>query len=382
MKTNPTVLIKDIETKSIVWFLSSNSYLVFEQIMGQLIKKINAGIAKAKIEDWCASTLNIPLKTAANFVADVLQLINSHNFQIQKNTEPKNVHFIKSLQVPKAFYSTKIYQIYNTCISIDYESEYLESLIHLKFAHLETDTNQEQTIFYQVFTHQNEVVFYKNDHYIDSWTKNNIHFFQGKLSMHIIMDIYHKPEADWLGVFHASALSNQKETILFLGDSGNGKSTSLALLNANGFECIADDFVPVNLLQQVHPFPAAISIKKNSVQTLLPFYPELKNTSEVYLESMQKKVRYLAPKNTNYSKQFPCKALIFIKYQKNTELKLHKLSKIEAFQQLIPDSWISPLATNATVFLDWFAKLPCYELHYSNNQKMIETVTKIFDDEL
>jgi ABC-type sugar transport system ATPase subunit len=33
-----------------------------------------------------------------------------------------------------------------------------------------------------------------------------------------------------MGVFHALAVSNQQKTVLFLGDSGNGKSTSLALL--------------------------------------------------------------------------------------------------------------------------------------------------------
>lgn len=66
-----------------------------------------------------------------------------------------------------------------------------------------------------------------------------------------------------MGVFHASALGNSKKTVLFLGDSGNGKSTSLAILQANGFTCIEDDFVPIDAKkQEVYSFPAAISIKK------------------------------------------------------------------------------------------------------------------------
>ena len=52
-----------------------------------------------------------------------------------------------------------------------------------------------------------------------------------------------------MGVFHASAVNYNDENILILGDSGNGKSTSLALLQAQGFQCIADDFVPIDQAQ-------------------------------------------------------------------------------------------------------------------------------------
>ena len=86
--------------------------------------------------------------------------------------------------------------------------------------------------------------------------------------MKIIEYIYGKPEDNWMGVFHASALSYKKDTILFLGDSGSGKSTSLALLQAHGFHCVADDFVPIDNDQLVHSFPAGISIKENSLKTL------------------------------------------------------------------------------------------------------------------
>ena len=110
-------------------------------------------------------------------------------------------------------------------------------------------------------------------HYIGHWNKRDTHLFEGKLSMQLLIDIYKKPETDWMGVFHASAISNGKESILLLGDSGNGKSTSLALLIANGFNCLADDFVPIDKNKNIYTYPAAISVKKNSVPTLIPFYP-------------------------------------------------------------------------------------------------------------
>ena len=74
--------------------------------------------------------------------------------------------------------------------------------------------------------------------------------------------------------------------------------------------------------------------------------------------------------------------MVFIKYNPKVELDIKPISKVDAFQQLVPDSWISPIEKNATVFLDWFLELPCYQLTYSVNSKMIETVAKIFNDEL
>ena len=201
--------------------------------------------------------------------------------------------------------------------------------------------------------------------------------------MEFIQKIHQKEEKEWMGVFHASAVSNVKKSILFLGDSGNGKSTSLALLQAHKFICLADDFVPIDAVKkEVYSFPAAISIKKNSLKTLLPIFPELNDSSEYNFKRLNKIVRYLKPNNKNFNCHLPCNDLIFIKYKQNSDLIFGRISKIEAFQKLVPDSWLSPEFENAKIFLDWFSNLNCYQLTYSNNSKMIETVTKIFDNDL
>lgn len=134
--------------------------------------------------------------------------------------------------------------------------------------------------------------------------------------------------------------------------------------------------------QEVYSFPASISIKKNSLETLLPIYPELKEGKEYHFLRLNKVVRYLKPNNKDFFAHLPCNDLVFIKYVKDSELICEKISKIDAFQQLIPDSWLSPETKNAQIFLDWFENLNCYQLTYSNNQKMIETVSKLFDNEL
>ena len=149
---------------------------------------------------------------------------------------------------------------------------------------------------FEVFINHNYIFLYVNNTFIGSWSPDNLHYFQGKFSMELIQKIHQKEEKEWMGVFHASAVSDGKKAILFLGDSGNGKSTSLAILQANGFTCLADDFVPVDVKKQkVYSFPAAISIKKSSLETLLPMYPELESSAEYHFKRLHKIVRYLKP---------------------------------------------------------------------------------------
>ena len=108
----------------------------------------------------------------------------------------------------------------------------------------------------------------------------------------------------------------------------------MALLQANGFHCIADDFVPVDAKkQEVYSFPAAISIKRNSLETLLPIYPELKTSAEYHFKRLNKIVRFLPPNNNDYGKHLPCKDLVFIKYKKESDLQFAQIDKIKAFQQ-------------------------------------------------
>ena len=74
--------------------------------------------------------------------------------------------------------------------------------------------------------------------------------------------------------------------------------------------------------------------------------------------------------------------MVFIKYNKDVDFEFEQISNINAFEKLIPDSWISQKQENVSIFLDWFSSLPCYELTYSDNQKMIDTMSKVINNEL
>lgn len=369
------MIIKEINNKSVVWFSDTNEYIIVEPIIAKILSLKDNNIDDAIILDKISNLIDIPNNEATNLINDVGLLLNDF--------KSKEITTTNSASEPKEYFKTVFYSINNLIFKIDFASEYELSLVHPKFAHLVINEATNFDYNYKVFSNNEVISFSINNEIIGSWNLNEVHYFQGKFSMKITEHIHQKEEKEWLGVFHASAIGNGKNSMLFLGDSGNGKSTSLALLQANGFTCIADDFVPVKANnQEVYSFPSAISIKKNSLKTLIPIYPELENSAEYHFKRLNKIVRYLPPNNNNYTNHLPCKALIFIKYSANSDLQLKQISNIDAFQKLVPDSWLSPIQKNAEIFLDWFNNLPCYELTYSNNEKMIDSVHKIFNNEL
>lgn len=377
MDNLPKLLFKSIEDKTIVWLSNRNEYLVLQNEAAAILEQLQQKKPIENIAEQVAIKLDTPIDDTKNFITRLKEdTLTDH-----KNKE--QIEEVSQEVLPKHFQFEKYYKINNLVFKVAFDNELELSYVHPKFAHLVVEKTENINCTFSVFTKGSNIYFYVDQAFIGGWTKEEIHFFQGKFSMELIQKIHGFKKNEWLGIFHASAVSNGKKALLFLGDSGNGKSTSLSLLQAHGFTCLADDFVPVNAKNQnVYSFPAAISIKKTSVPVLLPLYPELETSAEYHFKRLNKVVRYVKPNNSNYSSFLPCKSLIFIKYEKDSEIQVNKISKLTGFEQLVPDSWLSPEINNSRIFLDWFANLECYQITYSNNKKMIDTVTKLFADEL
>jgi len=370
------IITKKLEDKEIVWFQEANRYLLVEHTTADIITDLYYEEDPKSIATKLKTKIDIPIDVALEFIQKIKNDIVIPN-TIGQKVEETNL----SYKIPEKFSFEKFYLINSKIFKVFFSNEFELSLIHPKIAHLEVKQHSIIDFTFQVFNYSKKTFLILDSKLIGSWSIEDIHYFQGKFSMKIIECIYEKEEKDWMGVFHASALNYNKNTLLILGDSGNGKSTSLALLQAQGFQCIADDFVPIDISKKIHTFPAGISIKKNSLPVLLNYYPELKNSAEYHYSRLNKTVRYLPPKNINYQEKNLCKALVFIKYDSNTDFEISKISSLEAFEKLVPDSWISPIPKNATTFLEWFEKLPCYQLTYSNNKKMYAAVKDIFEKE-
>ena len=371
-----SLLLKKIEDKTIVWFQQSNRYVVVENTAAVVLQQLENKVPIPEIADVLSKKLNVPLEAARPFVKDTQKLLASFSKTSETTTK-------KYFEAPKTFQTTKKYYINSVIFYVHFESELEESFVHPKFAHTTIETTEKPDYTYTVFQKEDHIVLHVNGAQIGCWPMGETHYFQGKFSMQIVQHMHQKEEAAWLGVFHASAVSDGKKSMLFLGDSGNGKSTSLALLQAHGLTCLADDFVPVAKdNNNVYSFPSAISIKKNSVPVLLPLYPELNNAAEYHFKRLNKIVRYLPPNNKNNRLHLPCNDFVFIKYPKDSEIQVEKISNLDAFERVVPDAWLSPLAENAQKFLDWFQTIRCYQITYGNNKKMLDAVSKLFHDDV
>lgn len=372
------LLTKRIEDKRYLWLEGTNQYVVLEHEAFTVLEKLIKGVLPKTIATDLETTLSVPFKAALKFVKE----LEERFLKSPTRGQEKSINDLSKVTIPSNFEITTTYQVHNKLIKVSYKSDLEASYIHPKFAHLETETSNKETDF-KVFIVNDKIYLAINSKVRYGWSKEEIHYFQGKFSMEFIQAMYHKEESEWMGVFHASAVSNKQKAVLFLGDSGNGKSTSLALLQKHGFQCMADDFVPIAATnKEVYHFPAAISVKNSSLQTLAPLYPLLTDTKEYHLKRLNKRVRYLPPNYTDAQTHLACKDLVFIKYQKDVALSFTKISKQKAFEQLVPDSWLSPKKENATTFLEWFDTLNCYQITYSQTNEMVASVSKIFNDDL
>ena len=375
-------LEREVEGKKIVWLKEPNRYMLVEMPAYHVISRLSEGKGTVEIAEWCSGFYGLPPDEARRFVDEVKQLVEQ---QLGSGKTALGILDRVPLSLPSNYYSQRQYQINGEIFSAQYETRQVEHLIHPKFAHLGVTNNHIANHLFQVFKNGDHRVLRVNGEIIGGWLPGDEHYLSGKFSMEILNRIHNRSERSWMGVFHASAICRDNQSILFLGDSGNGKSTTCAILMAAGFNLLADDFVPVDgLTGNVYSFPAAVSVKKNAVAPLLHLYPELDGASEFSYPEMDKTVRFLPPAHTSeYSPLgYPCKALVFVNYKKQSGMTLEKLASDAAFQKLVPDSWISPVEENAARFLDWFLVLPCYQLTYSDNEKMVTAVKNIFNDDL
>jgi hypothetical protein len=374
------ILVKPLKEKSIVWFKKSNTYVLVAHDTAQIITQYFEDCNQTNGVSWILKHLELSENEAQKLMTSVIDLIDKVNV---KNDVIDNEDGI--VNPVSNFKATKYYRINNTAFKVDFENADVAFLIHPKFKHLEVKAISKYNHHFEVFLKEGKIVLKTDEGVIGTWPPEETHFFQGKFSMKLVAKLYGKSESNWLGVFHASALSDGHKNIMFLGDSGNGKSTLAALLVSQGYTLFADDFVPVEAKSQhIYYFPAAISIKEKAFSILNPLFPQLKETPQIDLKYINKSVRYLvAPKpEGTFKTHLPCKQLVFVKYQKGSGLKLSKLNSEVAFEQLIPDSWLSPEPQNAPLFLDWFTSLTCYSLIYSDNELMYHCVKKLYKGDL
>lgn len=376
-----TFIERSVEGKKIVWSGNSNRFLLLEEHAYEVMTRLIAGVQHDLIVRWCADSYGLPVEEGNRFVGEVRSMLE--HFTVSESGEPLGSNRIGEIRAGQ-FAETKCYQISNLHIRVDYENDRLKTLIHPKFAHLESSNQRSVRHLFQFVEQDDEWILLYNGEIKGRWNPGQEGLLIGRFFVELLNLIYRKTNEDWMAVFHASSLSDGRKAILFAGESGSGKTTLSALLVSHGFRLLSDDLAPVDARSQhAFSFPAALSVKSKALELLSPIFPGLQSADEFYYPELNKKVRYLAPdQEYGFKKEdLPCRAIVFVKFQEHSGLNLESMPADVAFRHLVPDSWISPLAQNVEKFLDWFLAMPCYKLTYSDIDKMVHVVKELFENE-
>lgn len=370
VKDLPFSITQKISKKdSIVWLKASNRYILLNSNILELIRN-KSSLSLKDFLSHITESLNVSSKKAERINEDISELL----------LEAKEEELKIEIKHPESIKSCKLINYYsfnNIIIKVCFDSEQTKSLIHQKYRHLVVDHVNSYDVEYSVFNSDHSLFIYKNNQIVGSWDSTQLHEFQGKFSMELICCFYNKTEHDWMGVFHASTISKNNRSIMFTGDSGNGKSTLVSILMANGYNVIADDFSPVLRSDfKTYCFPSAISIKEKSFNLIEQLYPELISSNEYYINRIKGTVKYLPPISKETSAN--CSSVIWVKYAEGTESSLKKVSIQYALKKILPDAWISNKEVNAKAFLKWIEKTAFYELNYSDNNKLIDIINSFF----
>jgi hypothetical protein len=370
VKEQPFSIAQKIsEEDSIVWLKESNKYIVLNSTILALIKKKSSFSSKDFLT-LITESLNVTSSVAKRINKDISELL----------TETKKVQLKTSTKHPDIVKPCKLIQYYsfnNIIIKVGFDTEETKSLIHQKYSHLVIDKGNIYDVEYKIFNSDNTLFILKNNQLVGSWDSDQLHEFQGKFSMELMCSFYNKTEHDWMGVFHASTISKNNHSIMFTGDSGNGKSTLVSILMANGYNVIADDFSPVLRSDlKTYCFPSAISVKEKSFDLIEQLHPKLKSSNEYYINELKGTVKYLPPKSKETSAN--CSSVVWVQYSETTENSMKKISTQEALKKFLSDAWISNKEVNAKAFLKWIKKTAFYELNYADNAKLISIINNYF----
>ena len=370
VKDLPFSITQKISKKdSIVWLKASNRYIILNSNILELIRN-KLSLSLKDFLSHITESLNVSSKKAERINEDISELLlEAKELVLKQNI--KHPDTIKSCQL------INYYSFNNTIIKVGFDSEETKSLIHQKYRHLVVDHVNSYDVEYSVFNSDHSLFIYKNNQIVGSWDSTQLHEFQGKFSMELICCFYNKTEHDWMGVFHASTISKNNRSIMFTGNSGNGKSTLVSILMANGFNVIADDFSPILREDfKTYCFPSAISIKEKSFDLIEQLYPELKNSNEYYVNRIKGNIKYLPPISKETSSN--CSVVVWVKYSEKSENSMKKISTQEALKKFLPDAWVSNKDVNAKAFLKWINKITFYDLNYSDNDKLISMINSYF----
>lgn len=372
-------LKKKIGLSYLVWLSKANKYLLLEEPAWFVFSKIAKRHQPSGIASLCAERYALSPEECTTFVHDIQSSIEQMNQPVLTN---EAIDLDPGLRLYRFLpYSTHTYQLGNTLIKFCFETEDFEYYLHPLISHLKTEESNESTSTFELFGYHGKVVFRLNGEVKGIWSDEESHLVKGMIFMNLINTMHDKKDDFWLMTVHASALSNGKKTIVFPARPGSGKTTMAAMLQNRGCQIVSDDFVPIDKYEfKAWPIPLAMSVKQGAMNLVSSLYPEIVDKPLNHI-TPEKSVRYLYPGDLQESalQTQPVKEFVFITYDPKINFKWQKINLSRAVALLLDQSWISPTGGTAEILLAQICQWSFYELTYSDNEKALDTIDKLFD---
>lgn len=371
---------KKLKNSHIVWLKASNQYINLKRPAFDAFQLRTTNTDKGIIHEILSKKYGFDISLSQNLIENIDNLISGNISTEENSTEVTDIGIFEGTGL--IYSSTRHYQFNDKLFSVSFGNKNIEDWFHPIFSHHELLKIKEAHYHFEIFSYNGKFSFrfWKSD---EKQNIANLPIFHIKdLFSKLANLIYDKTANDWLMTVHASAITNKKKTILITASSGSGKTTLAALLLKKKLHLVSDDLVSIDKQMKAYNFPSAMSVKQGALNSLLDFYPELKDKEEFHF-SDEKKVRYLTTaSHTNENTGFyPVKEVVFVQYDPKTEFKITRLKRFNAIKRFLENAYIPPDEACAGIFLDWVFKTSFYSLTYSDKEKATDAMIKIFEHE-
>lgn len=348
----------------LVWFRNSGSFVFFKFPADFIFQKWKLGYNKNEIIRLLQNEFtNKSSHLIEEYTTEILTKIDSCN---KKKGSAKNNRISENVQISSQnIYTQKTYLFGNKTVELRYGSNKILLMIHPNFKHLEvTDNSRQPDARLDLLEMSNQLVLCRNGITLNRFKENKASFFKGSVLKQLYSEMYNKKPEEWMVTVHAAGIAKADKAVLFAGNSGVGKSTITAMLKANGYKVLTDDFSAIDTKGRGYRFPAAISVKNGSIEPLSAYFPSLKRIKPDGPGHLNKSnIPVYAGK---FEKGYSVNKVVFIRYDDSVPLRISPLSFEEAIPMILKESWIQPSTPNIIHFYNWLSTIQFYKLRYSN----------------
>lgn len=375
-------LVKETNGVHVTWFAQINRYILFREPAFRVFRLWVDNKPEQEIIAEIGKKYHLPLSEARRFTNEITSRIRDAIAESRVKEEPAMQPGSQSSPLLQPI--ERVYAINGSTIRLHYGNNYIESAIHPRIQHLSARPGKTDIGHSFDLTCSGGFYHLETSHPVSVKSSfARIEELAGAVYLQLLNIMYGTAPDDWMGVAHASAVTDGTGAVIFVAPSGGGKSTIAALMMANGFKLLSDDFVPIALTKpEIYRFPAGLSVKNSALPFLREYFPSLADKNNDHPEESSRNGIYIPLPEENLNlKSAETKAIIFVHYDKSTDYQMTNESNLEKMNDFLKQSWIANNPEAAGRFMDWYFDLPVYSLRYSNNEKAITGIQQLFQDE-